>query len=355
MPSDAPAAHAPAPHAPALHTPALHAPAPHAPEPPAPGPHAALRVEPAAPPLRRRSLLTAGAGLAVAPWLASCASPLPPTLAETTTPAALARLRESARAHGIDAYRALRDVNIAYDGTWRALIGRIQPVLVDAGYRQRSEERLMPSAGLIGQAHFGPAGRKQVVRRAAAPPARPQGEVRAWFNGEEARDAERLEAAALVADGYELFLLGPIAVLMRLEAGHAVPMELGGVETVDGRACDALHLRLAPGLGLSAMDRVTMCLDRRDSLMRRVTFSLEGFGPTRGAVAEVDTFDVVQRHGVAWPTRFYERLRRPIPRLPVHDFRLTGLDVNRGYAAGAIDGEAFAGAAAAPAAPLGAG
>jgi hypothetical protein len=317
---------------------------------PSASPRAALQQP--APPLRRRSVLAAAAGLAGAPLLAACASPLPAGGSERASPAARSRLEQSARAHGLAAWRALQDVNVAFDGEWRALIGRLQPALVDAGFRQLSEERLMPALGLTGQAHFGPDGRKQVVRRAAAPPDLPRGEVRVWFNGEEARDAERREAAALVADGYALFLLGPIAVMQRLEAGRPVPMALDGVQSVGGHACDGLQLRLSPGLGLSAMDRLTMFIDREEGLMRRVRFSLEGFGPTQGAIAEVDTFDFVERHGLQWPTRFYERLLRPIPYLPVHDFRLTGLDVNRGYAASAIDGPAFTGAAAAPATPL---
>jgi hypothetical protein len=42
----------------------------------------------------------------------------------------------------------------------------------------------------------------------------------------------------------------------------------------------------------------------------------------------------------------------PFPDFPAHDWRLTGLDVNRRYDASALQGPAFGGAAAAPAAPL---
>jgi hypothetical protein len=52
---------------------------------------------------------------------------------------------------------------------------------------------------------------------------------------------------------------------------------------------------------------------------------------------------------VNWPSCFYERLRKPIPSLSVHDWRLTGLDVNRGLNESDITGMAFAGKAAAPA------
>ena len=86
-------------------------------------------------------------------------------------------------------------------------------------------------------------------------------------------------------------------------------------------------------------------------LMRRVRFSLDGLTSTQGAIAEVETFDHVSLHGVRWPTRFYERLLRPLP-LPVHDWRLTGLDVNRGMVAADVAAAAFVGRAAAPAKTL---
>ena len=59
----------------------------------------------------------------------------------------------------------------------------------------------------------------------------------------------------------------------------------------------------------------------------------------------------VARNGVRWPTRFHERLLRPLP-IGVHDWRMTGLDLNRSLAAADIDGPAFTTRAAAPAAAL---
>lgn len=56
-------------------------------------------------------------------------------------------------------------------------------------------------------------------------------------------------------------------------------------------------------------------------------------------------------HGVRWPTRFHERLLRPLP-LAVHDWRLTGLDANRGLDASDVSGVVFGGKAAVPAATL---
>ena len=266
-----------------------------------------------------------------------------------TTPEARALLELSAAAHGLAAFREVGDLSVGYDGTWAPFIHRLQPALVDRGHRQRSEERLLPRAGLVAQAHAGPGGgRKAVVRR-------PGGDVRVWFDGDEARDGERRAAAALVADGYALFLLGPLLLAGGWGAPRALALEVGGAEdiVVGGRpfACDVLRGRMAPGLGFAGSDRVALFVDREDGLMRRVRFSLDGMESTRGAVAEVDAYDHMLRHDVRWPTRFHERLLRPL-RMPVHDWWVTGLDANRGFGADDVDAEAFRGRAVAPAAPL---
>ena len=116
--------------------------------------------------------------------------------------------------------------------------------------------------------------------------------------------------------------VGP-ALLSGRGAGRALVMELAAPEriAVFGRAtdCDVLRLRLTPGLGLSPADDADIYIARDDRLMRRVRFTLNGLDATQGAVAEVDTADHIRRHGVAWPTRFHERLIRPAP-IPVHDW-----------------------------------
>jgi hypothetical protein len=91
-----------------------------------------------------------------------------------------------------------------------------------------------------------------------------------------------------------------------------------------------------------------MFIDKEACLMRRVRFSQDGLGSTRGAVAEVDVAGHLDRYRARWPTRFHERLLRPLP-LPVHDWRLAGLDVNRGFGTAEIDGAAFSGRALASA------
>ncbi|MEN9483137.1 hypothetical protein HZU83_19915 [Sphaerotilus montanus] len=291
---------------------------------------------------RRRLLATA----ALAPLLPAlgalggCASaPLSPIQAkETTDPAALALFNDCATAHGLNAWRRVKDLNVSYSGEWRPLIGRIQPELTDTRFRDSSQERLLPAEGLIAQTHIGPGGHKQVVRRMGQGSG--TGDVQVWYNGRPTTDEPLRQASALVADGYRLFLLGPLALVDRPQV-----MKLAGLEQVGDYACERLMVRLVPGLGFSPVEQIVLCIDRRTRLMRRVRFTLEGLTSTRGAVAEVDVSDFQNFQGIEWPTRFQERLRKPIPHLPVHDWQLTGLDLNRGWSAADITGSQFAGVA----------
>ena len=295
------------------------------------------------PQAQRRSLLCAGLAGTLLAALQGCAQRLPVSLSSQATPAGQSLLKESAAAHGVSAFSALSDLNVSYDGVWRALIDKLQPVLVDPAFRGKSEERMLLRDGVIGQAHTGPGGRKFVARR---PSSHPFGEVRVWYNSEEVKDSERRAAAALVADGYRLFLLGPMLLMNR-----NLVIELGDVEAVNEHSCDVLRIQLAPGLGHSNVDQVALFIDRKERLMRRVRFSLEGLESTKGAAAEVETFDHQTLHGMRLPTRFFERLVRPV-RMPVHDWKLIGLDVNRGYSAADIAGPELGGSARQAAAPL---
>jgi hypothetical protein len=297
-------------------------------------------------PLRRRLLLTSCA----LPALAACATALRPLTVPRTTPEAQRLLEASAAAHGLACFADLQDLCVSYSGTWRPIIDRLQPVLVDAGFRGGSEERLLLQQGITAQTHHGPRGVKHVVREVAPGT---QGSVRVWFNNVETRETDACAAAALVVDGYGLFLLGPLWLAsraaanpdaLRMTPGDRVRLVSGGVR----HECDVLRVQLTPGIGYSTTDRLDLFIDVEQHLMRRIRFSLEGLESTRGAVAEVDTFDHVSLHGIAWPTGFYERLRRPFP-LPVHDWRLTGLDVNRGLQAQELRGPTCTGLATAPA------
>ena len=96
---------------------------------------------------------------------------------------------------------------------------------------------------------------------------------------------------------------------------------------------------------------MSLLIDRDDHVTRRLRFTLEGYPGTRGAVAEVDTFEHARRFGLLLPMRSYEEVVHPL-RLPAHDWSVTGLDVNRGYGVGALRGAQFTGAAVAPAKSL---
>lgn len=291
---------------------------------------------------RRRWLLGATA-LPLAPLLGGCATPLPLNRPVREDAEAARRLLACAQVHGLDAYRNLRDISVAYDGQWRPLIDRVQPEVVDKGFRGPSEERLLPAQGVVAQAYTGPAGQKQVWWQRGSR-AGTDGRVEVWTNGQRRREAGYLAASALVAEAYGLFLLGPLWLV-----GRSLPAAMAGTERVHGRLCDVVEVETSPGLGLVARDRVAVCIDRDDGICRRVRFTLEGYPGTRGAVAETDTFEHQRRFGVLWPMRSYEEVVHPI-RLPAHDWHITGLDVNRGITPESLQGPRFTGAAAAPAA-----
>lgn len=297
--------------------------------------------------ISRRALLGAGLGSGL---LAACSTPL--RLSEMPVDRdsgakAEALMQRSAEVHGLAAYRQLRDINVAYDGQWGLLIDRIQPLVVAKPWRGRSQERLMPALGINAQSYTGSAGNKFVQwQRSPADGSTARGKVAVWFNGQRSEDAGVLAASALVAEAYKLFLLGPLWLVDR-----NLTMRVHSTERVGGRFCDVVDVWLRPGLGQDLLDRVQLCIDREDSIMRRVRFTLDGFEATRGAVAVVDTFEHQRHFGVLWPMRSHEDVVYPL-RLPAHDWRITGLDVNRGYEAAALSGPAFSAAAAAPAAPL---
>ena len=304
------------------------------------------------PNLLRRRLTLAMINVPVLAALGGCAPPLRPLRHPSSAADARAVLEESALAHGARSLATIGDLSVSYAGHWRALVGRLQPELVDAGYRGSSEERLLFAERSVAQAFEGPSGHKQVARHAGL---RGPGDVRVWFDDEEAHDGPRRAAAALVVDGYSLFLLGPMVIARYWSVERELSMELDGVERLVSEHrrydCDVLRIRMAPGLGFSAMDELALFIDARDRLLRRVRFTLNGLESTQGAIAEVEMYDHLALEGVQWPTRYYERLLRPLP-LPVHNWTLTGLDVNRGLTAADLDGARFSSRAARPATPL---
>lgn len=266
-------------------------------------------------------------GLLALPLLAGCAERLVPLEAAASTDAARALLAASAEAHGLPALRTIDTVQVSYAGSFASLVDRLQPELVDASHRSTAQDRLRLRDGAISQTQSGPGGAKQVDRHAGVGT---PGTVRVSFDGTEATDRPRRDAAALVADCYTLFLLGPMLLAGRWSADRSLVLAMmdGEDVTVDGQAhvCDRLRVSMRPGLGLSDGDELVLWIDRTERLMRRVRFTLNGHLPTRGAVAETDFWRHFSQAGVRWAAEYEERLLRPLP-LPVHRWRMTGLEV----------------------------
>jgi hypothetical protein len=176
--------------------------------------------------------------------------------------------------------------------------------------------------------------------------------VRVWFNGDEAHDRDRIDAAALVAEAYALFLLGPILLVVNESPHRIIHLAMAGTaEVAQGKhtySCDVIGLRASPGIGNSPSDELALYIDRETRLMRRVRMTLNGLESTRGALVDIDMFEHRSLFGIVWPTEFHERLLRPAP-LDVHRWRLTGLDINRGETKAEVTGPVFTGKALEPA------
>jgi hypothetical protein len=274
-------------------------------------------------------------------FLAACSS-MPVPKGGISEPAALALLDASQRAHGKDAFAAIRDLNVSYDGKWFPLVTRLQPVLTDITFRKSSEERTLFAESVVAQTHTGEAGKKNVLRENAVTGTT----ASVWYNGNAETNQEKIDAAHLVVEAYQLFLYPAFYVK------RASVIELAGSDNINGRDCDLLLAVLRPGIGRLAEDRVVLYIDRQDKLVRRVRLTLEGLVSTQGAVVDVDHDKFVEIAGVKWPTHFYEALVKPFPGLPAHDFSLTGLDVNRGLTKADFANGAFSERAAKPAAKL---
>ncbi|MFN0126723.1 MAG: hypothetical protein ACKV19_08565 [Verrucomicrobiales bacterium] len=276
---------------------------------------------------------------AVALLLSACASPKIGTREiPKSDPKAAALLSESQRAHGVSAFAKVRDVSVRYDGQWASIGPRFQPVLADTKFRRSSEERLLVGPRIIAQEHAGPEGKKVVVRTA--------GKVTVGYNGTPSTDDEAKRAAALVADAYTLFLLGPFYFN---RAG--VTLALNGESVVDRAVCDQVLAVLRPGFGIAEEDRVILFLDRSTKQLRRVRMTLNGLESTRGAEVDVTFRDFRKIDGVLWPTDFDERIRVPLD-LHAHHWKMIGLDTNRGLRVLDLSTSGFKARAARPASAL---
>ena len=248
--------------------------------------------------------------------LSSCASTQICTRSITTSELeAQALVKASQKAHGSAAFDQLLDLSVRYEGKWASIGPRFQPVLVDSKFRGRSEERIILSPRIIAQTHTGPGGVKKVLRS--------PGQIGIAYNGRATDDDVTEQAAALVADAYALFLLGPFYFQQR-----GTVFAMNGESFVDQALCDEVLAILRPGLGMAEEDRVILHIDRSSKLLRRVRLTLNGLDSTRGAEVDVTFRDFKKIDGVLWPTDFDERIRSPF-KLHAHHWNLRGLESNR--------------------------
>jgi hypothetical protein len=226
-------------------------------------------------------------------------------------------LERSIDAHGGAArWAEIRDVVARYDGEWASIGPRLQPVLSDTKYRRSSVEVILPSDRIVGQRHEGPSGTKQVYRTPTS--------VEADYDGVPATDATVLDAAALVADAYQMFLTAPFYF-----ASFAGAPVSAGTETIDGELCDRIGVEVRPGFGRTDRDLALLSIGRESGIVRRVRFTLEGLASTRGAEVDVTFRAHREIDGILWATEYVERIRAPF-RLPAHRWRLVSLETNTG-------------------------
>lgn len=234
--------------------------------------------------------------------------------------------------HGGDLSEDPRDFNLAMTGEWYALIQRIQPLVTDSGYRISAEERYLPSKDLYVVRHRGPDGVKTVWRQGR--------DIKVWYNGEPVDDADTLAATAMTTDAFELFHYGPSFLaerasgMTRLEAGRE-----------DGRRYPRLLIDISPGFGEADEDQVVVWIDPDSYRMFRVHITLNGFETTQNAHVDTTFFDYVELGGYWFPNTYEERVRGPI-RIDAHDWRITGRDIDRGWAPEDVEGPDFSGEAA---------
>ncbi len=253
--------------------------------------------------------------------------------------AAQAIFDRSLAAHGGDLRQHRGDINLSTDGHWYRLIQRIQPIVTDSAFRIRSEERYRPSTGLYAVIHTGPGGSKHVLRTRDG--------LTVHYNGVRSTNDQTLRATDMTNDAFAMFHYGPSWFLGRTAALERLPDTREG-----GRPYHRLLATLRPGFGRAAEDRAVLWIDAQDSRLFRIHQTLEGFETTQGAHVDTTFLDYRRVGPYLFPVRFLERVRGPL-RIKAHAWRVTGLDLDRGWSdADVSDPQGFRGKAAAPAAVL---
>jgi len=280
--------------------------------------------------------------------LGACAMPGATPPAGASSSSARARLQDSAAAHGLAAWRGLHDVSLAADGLWWPAPGGWAGGPSGGG---AAEARLLTGPGLVALRQATAGGHRQVLRQAWAPAAdTAANDTLLWTGGttpaaqNQAADA-RL-TAAVAADINRLLWLGPLAL-----ADYPGPVNWAEPETLAGQRCDHLTLTLAPGPGGAASDALSLFIDREQGWLRRLRVTLSALGAAGGTLV-VDMIDHRRLHGIVWPGGLQTAARRLLPGAAPTVWRLTGLDVDRGFSADELRQSPWAGSAAAPARPL---
>lgn len=227
---------------------------------------------------------------------------------------AIAILKKSASAHG-DPWKRFSEVKVSFDGEWSTLATRIQPVLTDPDFRKSSIESYQPGRKRILQIHSGPGGTKKVMRSGSS--------ISTTYNGKPTDDPEKLDASALVADAYTIFVFGSSWL-----SENAKNLQILPDRKLNGEPCHLISGSLQPGVGASSEDHFIAWISKDSSLLKRFQFTLNGLQSTRGADVEV-TFSEMKTApgGTIWPTRFIERIQRPL-NITAHEWRMTSLSLN---------------------------
>lgn len=246
--------------------------------------------------------------------IAGCAAQFPEPFGSKNPAAAQAVLDASIAAHGGYLFETPGSVRVSYDGEWRNVVKVLQPILVDAGYRQQSEEMLDLATGAIVQVHSGPDGTKLVARTAD--------DVSVLYDSVETDDQTTRAASALVADAYTMFLTGPSFIRQR-----EADLTLLEPATRDGVSYQRIHAVLEPGFGFSERDEAVLWISEETGLLGLVHFTIDGLASTRGAHVDVAFSDFKEIDGFVWPTAFFERVRAPV-RVPAHTWQVVELEVS---------------------------
>jgi hypothetical protein len=224
-------------------------------------------------------------------------------------------LIENASRKAGDTWQKSSKVQVAFTGEWSGIATRIQPTLTDPGYRIQSIETYDTRNNTVTQIHKGPMGTKTV--RDLAPST-----TSVSYDGSVSNNQEIVDAAALVADCYRLFLFGASWL-----KDNATDFRLIGHWKLHGKPCDLVACVVAPGFGNSRIDHVICWIERDTGLLKRIQFSLNGLESTKGADADVTYTELLATPRGIWPVGFVEFVRRPFV-FKAHEWKTTSLVVD---------------------------